>query len=395
MRTGYVTVIALFFLLLSSAAAFDLDGQLKSQVLYQRDASPLQPASRFHAQTLRLDFKGQAGRGSPMWHAAVEQLLLHQHPDGSFPLPDYASNRIHDLTWDWNSGHVLSAQGQIDRLFLQWDQGDSLLTLGRQAVGFGRISLVSPLDVIAPFPPTALESEIRPGSDALRMQYFYGVVGEVSATLVFADRIKRSSAVAGLVNHVGETDILLLCGYLRNRLLAGIGLAGQLGGLGWTLEWAGYETADREVERADLQQQFNITGAEIEYRFPFDLVVQLEYLYNGAGAGQPAEYPGVVQSAAFREGLSYFLGEQYLLVSLAYELTPLLHLSTLYIDNLEDHSHLLRPLLNVSLGDNASLELFSSHVSGAEARVEEGVPRIRSEFGSLGTSAGLFLNFYF
>jgi hypothetical protein len=376
------------------AAAAALHGHFKSLNL-SRQARAEEPAARLSANSVRLDLSGAAPAAGAVWQLSLDQLALYQHPQGAVPVPDFSENRLAGLAWDGSEKRALTWQLQVDRLSLQWQQNAALVTLGRQGIGFGRIGLFSPLDIIAPFAPTALDSEVRPGVDALRAQYFFAVVGEAAATLVFGDGADRSSALVDVTMNAGQVDFLFIGGRLRDRPMAGIGLAGQLGGLGWKGEWAGYRGSRTGSAGGDLYRRFSIAAVELEYRFPLDPILQVQYLYNGTGADRPRDYPLVARSAPLREGLSFLSGKHYLLSGLSRNLTPLVALSGLLIVNLEDDSWLFRPTSALSLADNVSLEIFWSFHQGRGPVRIAGVPVPRSEFGSLGASGGLFLKLYF
>ena len=375
--------------------AADLNGHFKSLNLYQQPTYAQDQDIWLSADSLRFDLLGKINSLGSAWQISLEQLFLYQDPRDSLSLPVAGRNRLEELAWDGNSAHALSWQLQIDRLSLQWDWDASVLTVGRQAVGFGRISLFSPLDVIAPFAPTELDSEVRPGVDALRMQHYFDIVGEAGATVVVAENQTQSSVLGDLTLNAGKIDFLLIGGRLRDRSMIGLGMSGQLGGLGVKGEWAGYRGSDVGEFGGDLHGKFSIAGLEFEYRFAVDLILQLQYLYNGPGSDSPEEYPLVVQTAALQESLTYLYGRHYLLSALSRDLTPLIRLSGLLIFNLNDDSWMLRPLLGVSLMDNISLDIFWNLYQGDKPNMVAGQLIPCSEFGSVKDGGGFLFKMYF
>lgn len=393
-------VVSCFFLILCFlpprlCTATDLNGHFKSLNIYQQTTSAQGQDVWLSADSLRLDLSGKLKLLASAWQISLDQLFLYQDPRDSLPLPVTGRNRIEELAWDGNSGHALSWQLQIDRLSLQWDWDATVLTVGRQAVGFGRISLFSPLDIIAPFAPTELDSEVRPGVDALRVRQYFDIVGEAGATLVVGEKQAMNSALGDLTLNAGKIDFLLIGGRLRDRSMIGFGMSGQLGGLGVKGEWAGYNGSEVGRLGGDLHEKFSIAGFEFEYRFPIDLILQLQYLYNGPGSDNPVEYPLVAQSASIQEGLTYLYGKHYLLSGLSRDLTPLVRLFGLAILNLKDDSWLFRPLIEVSLMDNISLDIFWNFYQGDEPHLVAGQLLPRSEFGSVEDSGGFLLKMYF
>jgi hypothetical protein len=266
-------------------------------------------------------------------------------------------------------------------------------TIGRQAIGFGRMLIVSPLDVIAPFAPEAIDRVSRPGVDALRAVRYFGTAGQVGAVAVFGDNSDHHSFLATFSANSHGIDLLGLAGSLRSRPMLGLGLAGEFSGVGLKVEAAVYHGRDNAGPNSDLHRNFAIAGTELWYRFASDLVIVAQYLFNGAGAASPKDYVATLNSAAVQESLSFLLGRHYLLLNPSWEVHPLVTLSGLMIWNLADSSALLRPTIEWSLSDNLSLQFFYAFNLG---RNLAGFPLVpRSEFGSTADAGGIFLTFFF
>jgi hypothetical protein len=271
------------------------------------------------------------------------------------------------------------------------------MTFGRQAVGFGRIVIFSPLDIIAPFPPYALDTDIRPGVDALRLATHYGLDGQLDAIAVFGDSSRHNSYLATWADNRAGIDMLAIGGLLRERPMFGAGLAGSLGPLGLKGEASVYEGERVDEPGGDLHRHMVIAALESWYRFDNGITLIAQYLHNGAGVDDPADYPQAALSAPVQEGLITLLGRRYLLAAPSYELHPLVTLNGLLIWNLDDDSWMLRPTLEINLADNLSLELFWTRPDGPspQARNWPLPPEPRSEFGSQGENIGFFMKWFF
>lgn len=323
---------------------------------------------------------------------ALEAGLLATYPSGLVSIPDYNGNRALDLTGTWGEGNAVSAQMQVDRLSLSGRSDHLEWAVGRQAIGFGRILLVSPLDIIAPFAPDAIDTEIRPGVDAIKVQGYFGQTTEIGAYTVLGDRVSDSSLLVSFSGNTEGTDILGMAGILRDRPMIGFGVAYDVGGLGLKFEAAGYAGKQVSHPGGDPHHFFTIAALECWYRFSGGLTLTGEYLYNGAGVDHPADYVQALESAPIKEGMSFLLGQHYLLLAPSYEIHPLANLSGLVIWNLPDCSCLLRPTLDISLSDNVNLMIFWAWNLG-EKPDNRMLPR--SEFGARGDSGGFFLSWHF
>ncbi|MFO7982347.1 MAG: hypothetical protein R6V08_02750 [Desulfuromonadales bacterium] len=393
-RRSCFPAIALFAALVFPAAvpAVETGGHLKSLNLHFQEG-PLGriPDGEVSSNSLRLDFADRPG-ADLKWELSLENQLLYTDPPGFVPLPGRSPNRVLDMETTWNENERFANRLVVDRLNIRGRSAGINWSLGRQAVGFGRMTIFSPLDAVSPFAPDALDTDIRPGIDAVQFIRYFGLGGQLGATAVFSDDSSDHSWLGTASHNVSGIDFLGIFGTLRDREMGGAGLAGNLGGLGLKAEAAHYNGKEN-----DFRSKYAIAAAEAWYRLDNGLVLLLEYLYNGAGSSDPADYQQVAASAAHREGLSFLVGRHYLMAAPSYEPNPLTTLSTLLIWNLEDDSFLLRPMADFSLSDSTDLEVFWTFNSGATATAgplpEVFVPR--SEFGLVGDSGGLFLKYYF
>jgi len=372
-----------------------VNGSIKSLNLHVESPPGTGLGAHFYSSNrFRLDLKGSLFEETS-WEFSAEDVLRYASPGPPPPLSSSDQNRVVDMETSWSGGDHLLNGLLVDRLNLKTATGKLEWVLGRQAIGFGRILLSSPLDVIAPFPPDALDTDVRPGVDAVKCLRYFGTGGETGATAVFGEDNDESSYLATFTWNIGGTDLLGLGGLLRKRPMIGLGFAGDLGGMGLRGEGVFYDGKDVGKIGGDIHDDFAVAALEIDYRFDSGLIATAEYLYSGAGVKGASDYPKALASAPFREGLAYLAGRHSLLASLGYEAHPLVTLNALFICNLQDGSFLARPLVVVSLSDDLSLECFWNFSAGEPPRKISGVLLPRSEFGAAADSGGFFLKYFF
>ncbi len=372
-------------------------GSVKSLNLYGQEApSGLADDYRISSNRLRLDMDWQPV-ASWRVEAAVDHQVLWTDPPGILPLAGNNLNRRVDLDHSWDHGEDTASRLQVDRLNLRRESGRTDVIVGRQAIGFGRILIFSPLDVIAPFAPDALDTDVRGGVDALRATYHYGLDGQLGAVAVLGSTSRYDSTLLTWSDNHAGLDLLLIGGELRGRTMIGAGLAGSLGTLGLKGEISAHRGLDVGKPGGDRSSGYTLAALEAWYRFDNGLSLILQYLHNGPGARDPSDYPAVLASAPLREGLTHLLGREYLMAAPAYELHPLVTLQGILLYNLDDGSALLRPTFDVSLGDNLALQIFWTwhHGPGPRTLAVGLPPTPRSEFGLRGDNGGLFLKWFF
>lgn len=372
-----------------------LSGSIKSLNLFFDD-SLLNKRVFLSSEVVRLELGGSLTK-DVHYEGAVEQRLLWESRSSSYSVRSSGVNRRLDLESFWNEEGSARLFVDVDRLNIYHQSDGFGWSLGRQAIGFGRISLFSPLDVIAPFPPDALNVDVRPGVDAVKFSRYFGLAGQFGGVVVFGDEKTHNSYLVTAGENVANVDLVMLAGRLRGRSMAGVGLAGEIGKVGVKIEVSHYHGRDLGSPAGDLKSRFSVAAAELWYRFDSGVTLIGQYLYNGFGSADPREYPSVAMSAPIREGLGTLLGRHYLLLGPSYQPHPLVELKGLLICNLKDDSFLVRPTMTLSLADSAELDLFITLTAGREGwRNPLGgglVPR--SEFGDRGSSGGLFLRYYF
>ncbi|MEA3545978.1 MAG: hypothetical protein U9R69_12280 [Thermodesulfobacteriota bacterium] len=373
-----------------------LQGSLKSFNLYIENFPYADQDGVLSSDRIRLDLTGQLTQRFD-FEFSLDQQLLWTSRTGVVGLAANSVNRRLDLQKNWHEGERFSGQLQVDRLNIHGELSGFHWTFGRQTIGFGRISLFSPLDIIAPFPPDAIDVDVRPGVDAIRIAHYFGMAGQIGGIAVFGAEKKDNSYLLTLGENVKSVDFLAIGGHLRGRSMVGVGLAGEFGKVGLKAELSWYQGRDVDHPQGDLYDDFGIAAVEGWYRFDNGLVLLGEYLFNGVGSDNPNEYPLVATSAPITEGLSFLLARHYLLLVPSYQFHPLVTANGLLIYNIEDHSSLIRPQLVISLADNLQLDLFWAITTGQKSHLDPltQLTVIRSEFGSTGDSGGLLLRWYF
>lgn len=284
----------------------------------------------------------------------------------------------------------------LDRLVYRQRFEHYTLGLGRQPIDWGSGRFWQPLNVFGAFAPTDLDTDYKPGIDAVTVDAYPGAFSSLSAAYVLApkdDAELENSSALHYRRQAGELSelSLLAASVVGNRVL-GAAFESAWGGMGWRLEGVHY-TLEQNEEKAF----FWIAG--IDYMFGDGTLIAAEWYDNSRGATTEAELGAMAEDPLVAYGLQQQLGRHVLGVSLQRDLTPLLNGGyTLLAGTLRDgdnrrHFSLLHQLnLTYSVGDESDL-LFS--LLYAEGKGLNAADEPQSEFGHLPASATLRLRFYF
>ena len=250
----------------------------------------------------------------------------------------------------------------VDWIYLAYTLGPVTATVGRQPITLGRGKVWQPLDLISAFSLTEVDTEYKPGSDALRVDW--NVRPQTALTLLAAagkwdDALALTGSAFALRGKQGFSwgEVGGLAGFIRRDVVLaadGVVDSGRFevyGEVAVHLLTAdsltpGLDERSRAVVRALLGATFR----------PADkLILSPELFYSGFGAWDAADYFSVALSERATVGELYSLGRLYGAGLLRWEAHPLLNLTAALIANAVDPSALLSLGLTYSLAGNMAL----------------------------------------
>ncbi len=282
---------------------------------------------------------------------------------------------------DCSVGHFGFYQN-LDRLSFTWKPNKADFILGRQAIAWGSARVINPTNVIAPFTFNELDKEDVYGVDALRVRIPTGNLSEVDVGYLpghHFDFHQGALFLRGRMN-LRHTDLTLTLGSFRENLLVGLDVARSLGQMGFTLEAAavGVRFTDSTIRGPNYAR----VSVGLDRSLSSRTYALMEYHFNSAGAGDPADYSGLFSQPAYQTGNVYLLGRHYLSFGGSYQATPLHELRLLAVANLGDGSFSLSPSWEFNLTANSYIGAGANISLGKGPSLLPGqLPRFRSEFG--------------
>ena len=290
-------------------------------------------------------------------------------------------NGYFDLSWLWAEDDSWIGVTQLDRLMLDYTTGNLQITLGRQRINWGQTFVWNPNDLFNTYSYFDFDYEERPGSDALRIQYYLGMSSKLElSTSLNSD--KKLTSVGLYRFNTGGYDLQFLGGiYTETDYVLGGGGSGSIKGGGFSGEITYFHPMDRE-EDPDSELTATI---HYDYTFRSSLNLQFEALYNGFGQEDLASGIGdlVFQDLSpknlFPTQLAFF-------GSGAYDVTPLFRVMLAGIYGPEGNFYYVGPTLIYSLSNTMELTGVGQFYSSDEVFDEDGEPLIT-------TGAALFVRF--
>lgn len=422
--SGFVGREALAFIGDTEKAA-GLNGSLRTLgfLLDQDGVAPFSGQNSFDAlcqAILRLTLAGKPTHSLAYEFHWVHSLTLSTaNLSGASPLAfgnatvsTATRYRAIDASWSVLEADQALSTASFDRfnakLALDW--GD--VTLGRQAITFGKTYFWNPLDVFFPFDATQFDRDYKPGVDALRVDISLGrfsginLVGAAGPEISIQAGERRTdpadvswygSALLGrLFANVGEWDLSLQGGKVYGGLHVGAGAVGDAGPIQVRGEIAQFLAMRSDSLpfplQGDLFQDHFLAVLGLGRRFENSLSLDFEYFYNGAGD------PDDLNAAFVRTRIGSSLQMSRHMVGLVarYEISPLLNGQLAALTSLSDGSTQLQPILTISLSDEMDLLLgMMLNFGRPPAADANGSFHIRSELGSTPTVGFMEWKVYF
>lgn len=306
----------------------------------------------------RLNFK--AGYGSHV-NASLEIRNRFLFGESVKYFPGYAGmigadRGWIDLSWNLISDTSIILNSTIDRAYLDLNFGKLQATLGRQRINWGMNYVWNPNDIFNAYSFFDFDYIERPGSDAIRLQYYF----TPSAHLEVAAKLNSLEQVsyAGLFRFsLSGYDFQVLGGQMdESEWVAGGGFSGYIG----PVSLNGEITYLHPRKMISHPGPAVIAGAGISYLTPFKLNIQFEYLYN-----QASEQTSLTSFTDFYyrnltvRDLS--IAPHTFFANLSYPLTPLFNagLAAMYFPKL--NGFFAGPSLDLSLRDDLDLSFILQH----------------------------------
>jgi hypothetical protein len=285
-----------------------------------------------------------------------------------------------DLSWNLATGSPYILNTAIDRVYIDLNMGRLQATIGRQRINWGMNYVWNPNDIFNAYSFFDFDYVERPGSDAVRLQYYF----TPSAHLELVGKMNNLDqfSYAGLFRFSYEGfDIQLLGGLLDEKeIVAGGGFSGYIGPVTLNGELTYLQPRKNTPHLASA----SIAGFGASYLTPFQLNIQVEYLYN-----QAANQTGLTSFADFYyrnltvRDLSF--APHTFFTSLSYPVTPLLNagLAGMYFPKLK--GFYAGPSLDFSLLRNLDLSFILQYFTvelqqGSSQKATLGFLRLKWSF---------------
>ena len=283
-------LLPLFLLLYLNGSAqlkkFTLNGYIRDLYMYYHPENPIPgiDAASLSSNLIhnRLNFR---------WYPVQELTFALEARNRMFfgqlirDFPQYETvvdndRGVVDLSGTIISGNEWFLHSMIDRAWIDYMKGNWAVRIGRQRINWGLNLVWNPNDIFNTFSYFDFDYEERPGTDAVKIQYYTGFTS--SAELVYKiGKNADETAVAGMYRFSKFSyDFQFLGGWVGKDFVFGSGWTGDIKGGGFRGELSWF--IPRE-EGSGSEEAF-VGSVSGDYTFKNSLYLHGAILFNSQGA---------------------------------------------------------------------------------------------------------------
>ena len=199
--------------------------------------------------------------------------------------------------WDWeideNDDGTRSWRHEVDRALVAWHPSWGEVVVGRQAVGLGRGTLFSAVDVFSPFAPAEIDREWRRGVDAARAEWRVSDTFSAEIISAWGESWDESALLGRIRGYMGRVDAEVLAGKRGEDLMYALTVSAAIGDAEVHAEAAVFYLDDDWVQDGlfgdDRLVGKAVLGASYTFAVGEGLSLTAEYHYSGFGAEEIEE----------------------------------------------------------------------------------------------------------
>ncbi|MCP4882730.1 MAG: hypothetical protein GY908_02975 [Flavobacteriales bacterium] len=277
-----------------------------------------------------------------------------------------------DLSWVWAEGTSWIGVSQLDRFMLDYTTGNLQITLGRQRINWGQTFVWNPNDLFNTYSYFDFDYEEKPGSDALRLQYYIGESSKLEWSTSLNSESELTSVLLYRFNTKGY-DIQFLGGvYTQTDYVIGGGFSGSIAGGGFSGEMIYFHPMDEPNDGGKITATLHY-----DYTFKSSLNLQFETLYNGFGADN---FSNGIGDVIFQDlsPKNLFPTKIAFLGSGGYDVSPLFRVMLAGMYGPDGNFLYIGPTLTYSISNSMELAGIGQYFSTDEVSDVSGDPLVSS-----------------
>ncbi len=301
--------------------------------------------------------------------------------------------RIAQLDWQITADDRSLYRHEIDRGLMAFHPEWGDVTIGRQAIGLGRGTLFSAVDVFSPFSPLEVDREWRRGVDAFRAEYRLSTTTSAECIAAFGPSWDESALLGRLRGYLGDIDGSLIVGKRAEDFMVGATFSAIVSEAEVHGELAVFDTPKAQPDSTFWGGDHLATKAVLGSSYTFNvgngLTLLGEYHYSDFGVENASDVLMRLQNRDFQKrylrGDTQILGRHAIASQLSYPFNESVNGGLLVMGSPIDGSGVFSPSLRLDLNRNITLTTNAFIPWGEEPANGQ----IQDEYGA--SAASLFI----
>lgn len=361
----YLVLFFVFTLNIYSQYDFNCSGYIWSVPTYQNLGTSLDyffPSNTINKDQYSFFTKIRLRPVYNLWDDARLEAAAETHINiAQFANPFVSTNSIYsrqaiDMTWNLYNNGDFKVDEYIDRLFFKQTFDDFELTLGRQRINWGVGRVWQPTDRFHPINPANYVKIEKTGADAFSLKYFFGLFTDAEFVVNFRKEIKDYNYGLRIRTNFSPFTSSLILGYFDREPNAGFDISGNIGDAGVRAE--GIYVYNKE--HPDSSYVRLIVGADNQFTSTIYALIEFQYNGEGSTCKYCYDFMKVLTGQMMNTGVYYLAG------TLNWQLHPLLTFSFNVMQNINDGSGYVSPILMWSALENLSVNAGGMFAYGSE-----------------------------
>lgn len=367
--------------LIAQSPDFDLTGYQKYAPLAIKNQSLNNELKLVHLAYSRLNFKWYASENLT---TGFELRSSFQHGINSTGFssslnPFENKSTYFDLQKKWYEKNDILIESELNRLYADFTYHQFQVVAGRQRISWGMSWVWNPTDLFNPVSAVSLDSEEKPGVDAVRVIQYLGDLSKIEFALKPGKTRSEVTAVGLIKSNFYEYDVQLLSGWNLDRFVVGGGWTGEISGGGFRGEilykfkrnYFPSTVDSATIEKAEKENFIGVISGD--YTFENSVYLHAEILFQSNGATDSTLNHYLISQVNNELSPAKFS----LFQEISYPFTPLISGRLFSIINPTDKSVIIGPSVTISVAQNWDFDATVYTSAGSSV----------SEFGNIGTLA--------
>lgn len=282
-----------------------------------------------------------------------------------------------DMSWNIFNEQSFFLNTTIDRLWIDFNYGRFQARVGRQRINWGQTLVWNPNDIFNVYSYFDFDYMERPGSDAIRLQYYpdYSSAFEIALKADYENKVTGAALYRFNTNGY---DIQFLAGIFNSEdFVAGTGWSGSIG----SVSFRGEGTWFQPIKNLSDSTGTGIFTIGFDKTFGNNSLAQVQVMY----CNNPANiltFGSIYKGTMSTKEIAFSRFSAFVLYS--YPVTPLFNisLSAMWFPDLK--GYYAGPSIEYSVAENVELSLYWQHFESQKSepgtRINLGFLRVKFSF---------------